>query len=302
MSTGLLDRSLAGLVPVLPRPLVERVARRYIAGQTLDEALVVATRLRDEEGCEGTLDVLGEHVHPAEDAREMAAALELALDAIKERDLPCGVSVKLSSLGLGIDPGLLVDNLNRVLSAAQKIGRFCRIDMEDATTVDRTLDLVERARADGYDVGAVLQARLFRTPRDLERMIAAGIPVRLVKGIYLEAATIGHTGFREIQKAYLLLMERAIGAGLDLAIATHDDRLVAEAGRFLDERCPSGVRTEFQVLLGVRDDLRRGLRAQGRSVRVYVPYGRDWLAYSLRRLRENPHMATQITKAIVGLH
>ncbi len=301
MSPGLLDRSIAGLVPVLPPALVDRVARRYIAGQTLDEALTVAARLQDEEGCDETLDVLGEHVRTKDDAREMAAAFELALDAIQARGLRCGVSVKLSSLGLGIDHRLCADNLNRVLSAAQKTARFCRIDMEDATTVDRTLDLVEAARDAGHRVGAVLQARLFRTPRDLERLIAGGIPVRLVKGIYLEPPSIAHTGFGEIQKAFLLLMERAVRAGLDLAIATHDDRLLAEARRLLDERGSSAAHVEFQVLLGVRDDVRRGLRAEGRPVRVYVPYGRDWRAYSLRRLRENPHMATQITKAMMGL-
>lgn len=301
MSPGLLDRSLAGLVPVLPRTLVDRVARRYIAGPTLDDAVATATRLRDEEGCKATLDVLGEHVRTKEDARDMVAAFELALRAIKARGLPCGVSVKLSSLGLGIDHRLCIDNLDRVLSVARETGCFCRIDMEDATTVDRTLDLVEAAKAAGHRVGAVLQARLFRTPRDLERLIAGGIPVRLVKGIYLEPPSISHTGFPEIQKAFLLLVERAIGAGIDLAIATHDDRLLAQARRLLAERGPSAAYTEFQVLLGVREDIRHGLRAEGRTVRVYVPYGRDWRAYSLRRLRENPRMATQITRALVGL-
>jgi proline dehydrogenase len=298
---NLLDRSIAGLVPILPRALVGRVARRYIAGETLAEALAVVTRLGEEEGCQATLDVLGEHVHTSEDAREMAAAFEQALRSIQGRGSQCGVSVKLSSLGLGIDPALCAENLQRVLDAAREVGRFCRIDMEEATTVDRTLDLVEAARANGHRVGAVLQARLFRTPRDLERLIVGGIPVRLVKGIYLESPEIAHTGFREIQRAFLLLTERAIAAGLDLAIATHDDRLITEAARLLDQRDPSPAHTEFQMLLGVREDVRRGLRAEGRPVRVYVPFGREWRAYSLRRLRENPRLATQITKAMVGL-
>lgn len=298
---SLLDRSIGSLVPVLPRALVGRVARRYIAGQTQDEALTVVTRLGESEGCEATLDVLGEHVRTRDDAREMAAAFEQALQAIKGRGLRCGVSVKLSSLGLGIDPLLCADNLDRVLSAAADARRFCRIDMEEAATVDHTLDVVEAAKESGHRVGAVLQARLYRTPRDLERLISGGVPVRLVKGIYLEPPEIAHTGFREIQRAFILLMERAIGAGLDLAIATHDDRLVAEARRLLEERAPLPAHIEFQVLLGVREDLRHGLRAGGWPVRVYVPYGREWFAYSLRRLRENPRMATQITKAMVGL-
>jgi len=297
----ILDRAIAGLVPVLPRALVGRVARRYIAGETLDDALAVVTRLWEEEGCEATLDVLGEHVHGRDDAREMAGAFEQALREINERGLRCGVSVKLSSLGLGIDPLLCAENLDRVLNAARDAGRFCRIDMEDATTVDHTLDAVEAAKANGYRVGIVLQARLHRTPRDLERMITGGIPVRLVKGIYLEPPEIAHTGSREIQKAFLLLMERAIGAGLDLAVATHDDRLIAEARHLLDQRAEGAAHTEFQVLLGVREDVRHTLRAEGRPVRVYVPYGREWFAYSVRRLRENPHMATQITKALFGL-
>jgi proline dehydrogenase len=298
---NVLDRSIAGLVPILPRVVVGRVARRYIAGETLDDALAVVSRLSDGEGCEATLDVLGEHVRTRDDAREMAVAFEEALRSVNARALRCGVSVKLSSLGLGIDPLLCADNLDRVLAAAREAGRFCRIDMEEATTTDRTLDLVEGAKGSGHRVGAVLQARLFRTPRDLERLIARDIPVRLVKGIYLESPAIAHTGFREIQKAFILLMERAVAAGLDLAIATHDDRLITEARRLLDQRGPNPAHTEFQLLLGVREDVRHALRAEGRPVRVYVPYGREWLAYSLRRLRENPHMATQITKAMVGL-
>lgn len=301
MSAGLLDRSVASLVPVLPRALVGRVARRYIAGETLEDALAVVARLGSEEGCEATLDVLGEHVHTKDDALRMTEAFRSALRAVAARGLRCGVSVKLSSLGLGVDERLCAENLKRVLEAARETGRFCRVDMEDSRTVDRTLDLVESARADGHRVGTVLQARLFRTPRDLERLIAHGIPVRLVKGIYLEPATIAHTGFAEIQKAFLLLMERALVAGLDLAIATHDDRLLDEARRLLEARGPNAGRTEFQVLLGVREDLRRALRREGRRVRVYVPYGPDWFAYSVRRLRENPHMATQITRAVFGL-
>lgn len=297
----ILDRSLAGLVPVLPRPLVGRVARRYIAGETLDAALAVVTRLGAEEGCEATLDVLGEHVRTRDDAREMALAFDAALRSISAGGLPCGVSVKLSSLGLGIDSRLCAENLDRVLDAAQEAERFCRIDMEEASTVDQTLDLVEAAKGAGHRVGAVLQARLFRTPRDLERLITGGIPVRLVKGIYMEPPEIAHTGLREIQRAFLLLLERAVAVGLDLAIATHDDRLIAGARSLLDQRGPGSAHTEFQVLLGVREDIRHALRAEGRSVRVYVPYGREWLAYSLRRLRENPHMATQITKAMFGL-
>ncbi|MGH7911786.1 MAG: proline dehydrogenase family protein [Candidatus Dormibacteraceae bacterium] len=297
----MVDRAIARLVPVLPRPLVGKVARRYIAGDTLADALQVATRLRQEEGCAATLDVLGEHVHTGDDARQMVSAFETALRSIAERDLRCGVSVKLSSLGLAIDPALGEANLERVLAAAGEAGRFCRIDMEDATTVDRTLDLVEAAQAQRHRVGTVLQARLFRTPRDLERLIRGRVPVRLVKGIYLESDTIAHTGRREIQKAYLLLMERAIGAGLDLAIATHDDRLLTEACRMIDAKDRAGGHIEFQMLLGVREDLRRALRAQGRPVRVYVPFGRDWFAYSSRRLQENPTMATQIAKAMLGL-
>lgn len=290
-------------MPVLPRGLVGRVAYRYIAGETLDEALRVVGRLDAEEGCEATLDVLGEHVRTKEDARGMASAFEAALAGLAEHGLPAGVSVKLSALGLGIDDRLLEENLERVLLAAARAGRFCRIDMEAASTVDRTLDVVEAARAAGYRVGTVLQARLFRTPRDLERLIRRGVPVRLVKGIYLEPASIAHTGHREIRRAYLLLLERALAAGLDLAIATHDDRILAEARRLLDARGPEerarARPVEFQMLLGVREDLRRGLRAEGRPVRIYVPFGRDWFAYSVRRLQENPRMATQIAGAVV---
>ena len=295
------DRALAGLVPVLPRRLVGRVARRYIAGPQLADALETVRTLADTDGCVATLDVLGEHVHTAGDAQAMTDAYRAALGGIQEQGLPCGISVKLSSLGLGLGRGLCAANLDRVLETAASASRFVRIDMEEASTVQPTLDLVVSAHAQGRRVGAVLQARLRRTPEDLQRLIEARVSVRLVKGIYLEPARIAYTGFDEIQEAYLRLLEQALQGGLTVAVATHDDRLVREAVRLLRQHSGGGGDHELQLLLGVREDLRRGLRAEGWRVRVYVPYGRDWFAYSLRRLQENPRMATQIAKAMIGL-
>lgn len=286
---------------MLPRPLVGRVARRYIAGADLVDALRTVAALADQEGCVATLDVLGEHLRTAADAHVMTEAYCQALEGIARRGLPCGVSVKLSSLGLALDRALCEANLELVLEAAEGAHRFVRIDMEEAPTVDATLQLVTIARARGRRVGTVLQARLRRTPEDLARLIEAQVPVRLVKGIYLEPAAIAYTGYREIQDAYLRLLEQAVRGGLETAIATHDDRLVREATALLATGLGEAGGYEFQCLLGVREDLRRRLRTEGHRVRVYVPYGKDWFAYSVRRLQENPRMATQVTKALFGV-
>jgi proline dehydrogenase len=293
-----LDAAIARSVRVLPRGVVSRVAGRYIAGERLGAAIDVMARLVDE-GCAGTLDVLGEHIHTPDAARAMCAAYDAALHELAARGLPSGVSVKLTSLGLSFDPALASTLLDKVLATAAPLRRFVRIDMEESAHTDATLALVLGAKQRGYRVGAVIQARLHRSPADVARLVEAKVPVRLVKGIYLEPARIAHTSQEDIRRALLDLLAQLVRGEADIALGTHDDELIDRSLALLRDADVPRERYEFQMLLGVRPELRRRLVAAGHRVRVYVPFGEDWFAYSVRRLQENPRMATLIAKAIL---
>jgi proline dehydrogenase len=293
----MLEQAIAHTVERLPRSVVARVAKRYIAGEDLPAALNVIERLSAER-CLGTIDILGERSESVEQTIEMRRAYQEALRQLAGRELPSGVSVKLTSLGLHLDPDLCRDHLQQILETADEAGRFVRVDMEESAYTQDTLDMVIEQRRNGRRVGAVIQARLRRSSRDLARLAAEKIPVRLVKGIYLEPSNIAFTDFREVQEAYLRLMVQAVEAGVPLAVASHDDLLVRRAADLARASGLSGPQFEFQVLLGVRPQLRRDLVAAGHRVRVYVPFGREWFLYSTRRLRENPRIAWLIARAL----
>lgn len=293
------DRAIAGSVRYLPRPIVRRLSRRYIAGDRVDEAVAAVSRLASL-GCRATVDVLGEHVTSREQALATRAAYTALLDRLDERGLPSGVSVKATAMGLALDHGFCLENLRAVATAAASRGRFMRVDMEESAWTSSTLDLVQNLHRDHPNVGAVIQARLHRSPADIKPLMARRISVRLCKGIYLEPASIAHQGFHEIRAAYLGLLDSLLGAGCFVGVATHDRGLV---DRGLELLARHGLRPdgfEFQMLMGVAEPLRTRLVAAGHRVRVYVPYGSDWFAYSVRRLQENPKMATAIAKGLLG--
>ena len=294
---GLFQRLVVAAIPMIPRSVVARVARRYIAGEDLAQAVECVRGLR-AEGCGSTLDVLGEFVTTPEQARETAAEYRRAAAALREAGLPVNLSVKLTAFGLLFDEpgcGRLVEEVARDAAAA---GGFLRVDMEDSPCTDRTLALHDRLRAAGLPVGVVLQARLRRTPRDAARLAAEGASVRLCKGIYLEPEEIAHTGADEIRAAFLECLEVLLRGKGRVAIATHDARLVEGAEAMLRRLAVPRERYEFQMLLGVLPALRRSLVARGHELRVYVPYGTDWFAYSTRRLRENPEVAGHVFRAM----
>jgi proline dehydrogenase len=289
----MLSRLLARSVTLLPKGVVARIAGRYIAGEDLATAVHAARHLCDE-GCGITLNNLGENINSPADAEAMRDDYLASLRAVADNKLRGGISVKLSGLGLGLDPELCRSLLDQVLEAAREAGRFVRVDMEESRWTDATLDLVVDARRRGHRVGTVIQARLRRSPDDIERLIKEDVPIRLVKGIYVESEAIAFTSQQDIRAAYGRLLSRLLEARADIAIATHDDELV---GRALSLLQPD-ARAEFQQLLGVRTKLRQRLIAEGHRVRVYVPFGSDWYGYSTRRLTENPRMALLITRAL----
>jgi proline dehydrogenase len=288
---SLVDAFLRAALPITPRPLVHFFARRYVAGSTLGEAVATVNRL-SAQGCCATVDVLGESVSNRELAGKAVAAYLEVLDAIAEHGLDANVSLKPTQMGLLLDEAFCRDNIASIAEHARAHGIFVRIDMEDATTTDATLrihrDLIGRFPA---GLGVVLQARLRRTVSDAVALAAEGANVRLCKGIYLEPRAIAY-GEREIIRSNYVHVLRALLEGEGhVAIATHDEWLVAEALALLARLGTSHQRFEFQMLLGVDPELRRIITGAGHRLRVYVPFGTHWYPYSVRRLRENPTIA-----------
>jgi proline dehydrogenase len=284
----LLDRALVRLLPAVPKPVVQLFSSRYIAGSTLADATAVVRRL-NAEGMLGTIDVLGEEIVHADEARAIARAYLDVFDTIEREHLDANVSVKLTALGLELSYELCKENMLEVLAQ----GRFVRIDMEDSTTTDATLRLYRELREAGHDnVGIVLQAYLRRTLEDVGALADLRPDVRLCKGIYVEPPSLAYTDADSVRTSFVQCLDALLAAGAYVAVATHDELLIGEA---LKRNVP-----ELQMLLGVREDRARELVAAGHRLRVYVPFGEQWYAYSLRRLQENPAMATTIARAAVG--
>ena len=282
---SLLDRAVVTLLPAVPKPVVRRLSSRYIAGSELEDARRVVTRL-NAKGKLATVDVLGEEIASAEEAAAITRAYLDVLDMIDADGLDANVSVKLSGLGLLLDPALARENLKAIAAR----GRFVRIDMEDSSTTDTTLGLYRDLVAEGFEnLGVVLQAALRRTVDDARAL--AGANVRLCKGIYVEPAEIAYRGFEEIRESFLRTLDVLLDGGCYVGIATHDEHLVDRGIAAVRERGLDPSAYELQMLLGVRPDLADRIVADGHRLRVYVPFGRQWYEYSLRRLQENPKIA-----------
>jgi len=291
-------RAVASALPFVPRSVVRRVSAPYIAGPTLDDARRVAANL-NAVGKRATVDVLGEEIHTEEEARAIARTYGEVLAAIEADRLDANISVKLTGLGLKLDLGLCRSLVEGLVRAAGDQGARVRIDMEDATCVDDTLALYRDLRAEGLDnVGIVLQAHLKRTLSDVDDLRELRPSVRLCKGIYVEPRAIAFHDFEVVRRSYVSCLEALLDCGSRGAIATHDEPLLVESLTRVEALPADGY--EFQMLLGVREGRATELVAAGHPVRVYIPFGRQWYEYSLRRLQENPRMAGVIAKATVG--
>lgn len=296
---GLFDRALASTVPILPRGAVHLVARRYIAGETLEDALACVRSL-NAEGALATIDILGENVDDAASADRTRDEYVSVLAALAGAGLEGNVSVKLTALGLARDAAACERRVATICDEAASRGTTVTIDMEDSSVTDATLDLYERVHAERANVGPVLQAYLHRTIADARRIAGPDLRVRLCKGIYVEPRTIAWKDRDAIRGNFTWALEELLKAGSTVGVATHDELLVWEALRLKDELSVPDERFEFQMLLGVEEDLRRTLLGAGHRVRVYVPFGEHWHAYSVRRLRENPEIAGHVAKATMG--
>jgi len=275
---------------------VRRLSDRYIAGPELADA-VVTVRALNEEGKKATLDVLGEEVASADEALAIREEYELAMATIEAEGLDANVSVKLTGLGLAVDPELCAESVRALAGIAAAHGRFVRVDMEDSSTTTATLDLYRALRAEGRDnVGIVLQAMLRRTLDDVGELVHLRPNVRVCKGIYVEPGDLAYQGDEAIRFNFVETMAALWEGGAKVAVATHDDVLVAKALELIRERGLGYERYEFQLLLGVREKLADELVRSGHTVRIYVPYGQKWYEYSLRRLQENPKLAGYVAR------
>lgn len=297
-AASLLDRAVAVAVPRLPRPLVGAVARRYIAGETLESALELTARFNAMR-LATTMDVLGENVVRWEEAMRTVDVYQRALRELHERRLNGNVSVKLTHLGLKLDRHRCTENVRNLVATAAELRNFVRIDMEDSSTTSDTLDLYREVRETHDNVGVVLQSYLKRSERDARDLARMRARVRVCKGIYREPADIAWQDRDSINGSFLGLVRILLEQGCHVAIATHDPDLVAGSKRILAELGGCAGFYEFQMLLGVAERLRDTLVAEGHPLRVYVPFGPEWYAYSIRRLRENPRVAGHVFRALL---
>jgi proline dehydrogenase len=273
-------------------------ARRFIAGETVDAA-IDAVRQIQSQGLLSTLDYLGESVTSLAAADTATREYLQLIDAVDRAGVERNLSLKLTQLGLEVDRAICVDNLRKILKRAEQCGFFVRIDMESSDYTDATLDIFETVWKLGYHTaGIVLQSCLYRTEKDLERVNALGARIRLVKGAYREPKSVAYQLKSEVDKAYLTLSKRLLVEGVYPAIATHDEEIIEAVKRFAAEHTISSGSYEFQMLYGIRRDLQSALRNAGYRMRVYVPFGREWFPYFMRRLGERPANVAFVIRSV----
>ena len=296
---GIVDRAIANSVPAIPRPIVKKISGRYIAGDTLDEA-VETVRGLNQEGCVATIDLLGEGTESKADAASKLKDYKKLVDTIDEHGLTSGISIKLTGLGLTLNEELCRANVEEIVEYAGARGRFVRVDMEDSPYTEDTLKIVHDTYRRHENTGAVLQAYMRRSLEDVQNIIEAGFSVRLCKGIYDEPRAVAYKDFDTVRQNYILLLDELLKGGVYVGIATHDEYLIWHALRLIHQLEVPRDRYEFQMLLGVDEELRSILVNAGHKLRVYVPYGEDWYEYSTRRLKENPKIAGYVAKDVIG--
>jgi proline dehydrogenase len=297
---ALLDRAIVSVLPAVPKGVVRRISSRYIAGTEVQDACRVVSQL-NSAGKMATIDVLGEEITSVDEATDIVREYRYVFETVEREDLDSNVSVKPTALGLNLSESLFRRNLDQVVSHAGEIGNFVRIDMEDSSTTDTTLRVYRELREAGYDnVGVVLQAYLRRTLDDIRALADLTPNIRLCKGIYVEPPELAFQEFEEVRANFVAALAELLDGGSYVGIATHDEWLIEEGKRLVAEHGRERDEYEFQMLLGVRPKLGDALVADGHRLRIYVPYGEHWYAYSLRRLQENPKIAGYIATDTLG--
>lgn len=296
-----LNHAIVNFVKVLPKPVVHVFAKKYIAGEKLEDAVRVTKELNDK-GIFATIDVLGEAVTSKKESEEAKKECLAVLDAIDKNKLDANLSLKPTQLGLMLDSSFCYDQVSEILERAKQYNNFVRIDMEDSPTTTLTFELHNKLKEKYSNVGVVVQSYLRRTYDDVVHQNAMGTHYRLCKGIYVEPEEIAFKERQQVRDNYLKVLEVMLKNGNYVGIATHDDYLVKGAYKLIEQLNIPKNKFEFQMLYGVKEELRDKINADGYKVRIYVPFGEHWYKYSIRRLQENPQVAWYITKSIFSLN
>lgn len=273
---------------IISNDMTKGLTRRFVAGEGLDESITAMGEL-NARGIAGSLDLLGENVHTADEAWAAARQYVSILERIHDAGINTNISIKATQMGLDLGEDLAYETTALVVSKAAEFGNFVRIDMEGSAYTERTISLFKRLHAQyGKAVGIVLQAYLYRTEQDVEDMIALGARVRLCKGAYLEPPGIAFPNKKDVDENYVRCMKRLLKDGFYPGIATHDEAIIDAAKAYVAAEGITNDRWEFQMLYGIRRDLQEALVDQGYNMRVYVPFGTQWYPYFMRRLAERP--------------
>ena len=294
---NLLNPIIKATLPLVPKPIVRRIAKPYIAGETLPELVSVVQELNHDRFIVAT-SILGEFVTEVKDAEEAVQQYQEVLTEIKDLKLESNIHIKLSHFGLKLDKEVCYNNLINILKTAADCGNFVRIDMEDSTCTDDTLEIYKRAREKFENVGVVIQACMKRSNEDIDSLKAMKANVRICKGIYIEPPEIAYNDREIVRQNYSALLKDLLGAGCYVGIATHDKWLVDDAFQIIEELALDHTQYEFQMLYGVDPQLRQMIRDAGHRMRVAVPFGPSWYPYSIRRLRKNPTVARYVLQAL----
>ena len=294
---GLLNRLVVGSAPLMPKFVIGRVASVYVAGDKLEDGLNLAKKL-NSKGFTATLDLLGEEVSNRKETNKIRKAYCDLLDGIANYGIDCNISLKLTALGLKFDEELCWDNLSVVLDKAREYNNFVRMDMEDSTVTDATIRMCKKGKKYYSKCGTVLQAYMHRTSDDIDNLNTHNANIRLCKGAYKESSKIAYQDYQEIRNNYMINAEKIMDAGIFIGLATHDEWIIHKLENLIIKKKYKKTKYEFQALSGVPiDSTLERLINSGHKVRYYIPYGPEWYAYSMRRMKENPDIWKHTLKA-----
>jgi len=294
---NIFNKMMVAALPLVPKSIIRRFANKYIAGDTLQEAVELTQNL-NKKGIMTTIDVLGESILNKQDAAGAAKECLEVLDAIERNKLTANHSLKPTSLGLALDYDFCLDNLTQIVKKAKEINQFVRIDMEDSPYTAKTLNLYRDVYKNYQNCGVVIQSYMRRSMEDVTELVKTKTNFRLCKGIYIEPRGIAFKDKQEVRDNFLKLLRIMFENNCYVGIATHDDYLIEGAYKMIEEFKKGRDKYEFQMLLGVRDKLRDKILSDGHRIRIYVPFGVHWYKYSMRRFKENPNMAGYAFKAL----
>ncbi|HAY33729.1 MAG TPA: proline dehydrogenase family protein [Ignavibacteria bacterium] len=294
---GILNDVLVPVIQAMPKRFVKIFADKYIAGDSVSDA-VNSVKILNSKGLMATVDVLGESITEKSEAVQSKDENINTLEAISKDNLDCNLSIKLTMLGLNIDQEFCLEQITGILEKAKSVNRFVRIDMEDSSVTESTIRIFETVKKKFDNVGIVIQAYLRRSEDDIKRLTEINANFRICKGIYIEPEKIAYKDADEIRNNFMKILRIALEKKSYCGIATHDEILIKESVKLVKELNLRKDEYEFQMLLGVKENLREEAVAKGHRMRIYVPFGKRWYEYSIRRFKENPNMAGQVLKSI----